>query len=64
MKKLHNRTKFTIVAIFNITWYTIAVLYLSSKGTTVPSELTIAFFAAWTAELGILYGIKKLGKND
>lgn len=61
--KVKNRTKFVIIAIVNITVYTIAVLFLSYLGKTVPSELTVAFFSAWTVELAILAGIKKGDKE-
>lgn len=64
LKKLKNRTKFTLVAIFNLEWYTVAVLYLSSINVTVPSELTVAWFAAWTVELGLLFGIKIKSKEE
>lgn len=64
LKKLKNRTKFTLVAIFNLEWYTVAVLYLSSINVTVPSELTVAWFAAWTVELGLLFGIKTKSKEE
>ncbi len=55
MKK---RTKFVIAAMVNITWYTIAVLIINYLGKEVQSELTVAFFAAWTAELALLAGLK------
>lgn len=55
MKK---RTRFTVAAIAAILLYTLAVLALSWCGRTVPAELTVAYFAAWTTELGLLYGIK------
>ena len=64
LKKLKGRTKFTLVAIFNLEWYTVAVLYLSSINVTVPSELTVAWFAAWTVELGLLFGIKIKEKGE
>lgn len=64
LKKLKSRTKFTLVAIFNLEWYTVAVLYLSYINVTVPSELTVAWFAAWTAELGLLFGIKIKAKEE
>ena len=63
-KKLKSRTKFTLLAIFNLEWYTVAVLYLSSINVTVPSELTVAWFAAWTVELGLLFGIKIKEKGE
>lgn len=61
MKK---RTKFTIVAIVNLTWYCVAVLILSALGKTVPDSLTVAWFAAWTVELGLLFGIKIKNKGE
>lgn len=60
MKK---RTKFVIAAMINITWYTIAVLIINYLGKEVQSELTVAFFAAWTAELALLAGLKVKGKE-
>lgn len=62
MKK---RTKFVIAAMVNITWYTVAVLVINFLGKEVQPELTVAFFAAWTAELAILAGLKvRKGKNE
>ncbi len=57
-KELKKRTKFTIAAMVNLIWYTVAVLILCAFDKTVPDSLTTAWFAAWTVELGILYGIK------
>ena len=64
LKKLKSRTKFTLVAIFKLEWYTVVALYLSSINVTVPSELTVAWFAAWTVELGLLFGIKIKEKGE
>lgn len=55
MKK---RTKFTILSIVMIIIYTIVALTLTAFGKTVPTELTISWFSTWTAELGLLFGIK------
>ena len=63
-KPLKRRTVFTIVSIFNLEWYTIVVLILSALDKAVPEELTIAWFAAWTAELGLLFGIKIKAKEE
>lgn len=63
-KPLRTRTKFVIAAMVNITWYTVAVLFLSWHDHTVPSELTVAWFAAWTAELAILAGITIKSKSS
>lgn len=61
MKK---RTKFTIAAIVNLTWYCVAVLILSALGKMVPDSLTVAWFAAWTVELALLFGIKIKNKGE
>jgi len=60
---LTKRHKFTVAAIVNIVWYTIAVLVLSAFDKTVPSELTVAWFSAWTVELGLLFGIEIKSKE-
>lgn len=55
---MKTRTKFVIFSMFNLTWYTVAVLFLSAHDKTVPDSLTIAWFSAWTIELAVLAGIK------
>ena len=55
---IKKRTLFVIAAMLNLTWYTIAVLVISWHDHLVPSELTIAWFSAWTVELGLLAGLK------
>lgn len=62
--KMKNRTKFTLFSVFNLFWYTIVVLILSSHDHTVPAELTVAWFSAWTVELALLAGIKIKGKSS
>lgn len=64
MKNLSKRTKFTIFAMINLVWFTIAVLALSCLDKTVPDSLITAWFAAWTVELAILFGIKIKGKDE
>lgn len=61
--KVKRRTKFTILAIFNLTWYAIVVLILSANDKVVPDSLTVAWFSAWTAELALLASIKIKGKE-
>lgn len=61
MKK---RTKFTILSVVMIILYTIAVLVLTGFEKTVPSELTVSWFSAWTVELGLLFGIKIRDKGE
>ena len=63
-KKLKKRTKFTILAIINIIWYAIVDMVLTYNNTPLPSDLTIAWFAAWTIELALLYGIKVKSKDS
>lgn len=62
--KLKRRTKFTILAIFNLTWYAVAVLVLSAHDKVVPDSLTVAWFGAWTVELALLANIKLKSKDD
>jgi len=61
---MNRRTKFTIFSMFNIVWYTIVVLVASFLDHNVPSDLTIAWFSAWTVELALLFGIKINNKDD
>ena len=53
MKKLRKRDKYLIAAVVNLCWYCVAALVL-----------TVAWSAAWTAELGLLAGIKIKGKDE
>ncbi len=62
--RLKNRTKFAIFSVFNLTWYAVAVLALSYFDKIVPDTLTAAWFAAWTVELALLFGIKIKDKGD
>lgn len=64
MKKLRKRDKYVITAVLNLCWYCIAVLVLTAHDKVVPDSLTVAWFAAWTAELGLLAGIKIKGKDE
>lgn len=62
--QMKKRTKFTIISIINIIWYTVIVLVMSYLNRVVPSELTVAWFSAWTVELALLYGIKVRSKDS
>lgn len=64
MSPLKKRTKFTICAIAAIMLYTVAVLVLSYFDKAVPDSLTVAYFAAWTVELGLLFGIEIKSKGE
>ena len=57
-QKMKRRTKFAILAVFNIIWYTIAVLILNFFDHAVAPELTMGWYGAWTVELALLFGIK------
>lgn len=61
---MKNRKKFTIVAIVNLTWFCVACLILSLLDKSIPDSLIVAWFSAWTVELGILYGIKLHSKGE
>lgn len=63
-QKMKKRTKFTIAAMANIIWYTVAVLIINALDREVQAELTVAWFSAWTVELALLAGIKIKGKDD
>lgn len=62
--RVKRRTKFTVFACLNLTWYCVAVLVLSYLDKTVSDTLTVAWFSAWTVELGLLAGIKIKGKDE
>ena len=64
IKALKKRDKYVLSAIVNLTWYCVAVLILSALGKTVPDSLTVAWFAAWTVELALLFGIKIKNKGE
>ena len=57
-KPLKKRTIFTILSMINIMWYTVVVLIAGFLDHQIDSSLTIAWFAAWTTELALLFGIK------
>lgn len=63
-RKIKKRTKFTILSMVMLITYTIATLILTGFDKVVPSELTVAWFSAWTVELGLLFGIKLKDKGD
>ena len=64
IKALKKRDKYVLSAIVNLTWYCVAALVLSALGKTVPDSLTVAWFAAWTVELALLFGIKIKNKGE
>ena len=64
LKAMKKRDKYLLTAIVNLTWYCIAALVLSALDKNVPDSLTVAWFSAWTLELGLLYGIKIKNKGE
>lgn len=63
-RALKKRDKYLIAAIVNLLWYCIAALVLTANDKIVPDSLTVAWFAAWTAELALLAGIKIKCKGE
>lgn len=61
---MRKRDKYVWAAIFNLTWYCIVSLILTANNKTVPDSLTVAWFSAWTVELGLLANIKIKDKGE
>ena len=64
LKAMKKRDKYVLTAIANLTWYCIVALVLSALDKSVPDSLTVAWFSAWTIELGLLCGIKIKNKGE
>lgn len=62
--KLKKRDRYLIAAIVNLCWYCAAVLALTAHDKLVPDSLTVAWFAAWTFELGAVANIKIRSKEE
>lgn len=63
-RRMKRRTKFTILAVINLTWYCIAVIVAAFCDKMVPDTLTVAWFSAWTVELALLAGLKIKSKEE
>lgn len=63
-RRMKRRTKFTILAVVNLTWYCIAVIVAAFCDKMVPDTLTVAWFSAWTVELALLAGLKIKSKEE
>lgn len=61
---MRKRDKYLLTAIVSLTWYCAVALTLSAYDHVVPDSLTVAWFAAWTAELALLAGIRIKEKED
>ena len=64
LKTMRKRDKYVWAAIFNLTWYCIAVIVAAFFNKMVPDALTVAWFSAWTVELALLAGIKIKTKDE
>ena len=64
LKTMHKRDRYVWAAIFNLTWYCIAVIAAAFFDKMVPDALTVAWFSAWTVELALLFGIKVKAKEE
>lgn len=63
-KKMNKRDKFVLLSMFMLTSYCIAVYIASCFDKMIPDSLTVAWFAAWTVELALLWGIKIKDKGE
>ena len=64
LEGVRKRDKYVWAAIFNLTWYCIAVIVAAFFNKMVPDALTVAWFSAWTVELALLAGIKIKTKDE
>lgn len=62
--KLRKRDKFVFLSMFMLTGYCVATFIASCCEKTIPDALTAAWFAAWTVELALLWGIKIKDKGE
>ena len=46
--KMKKRDKYISIAIFSLTWYTVASLIMTALGVPPPDVLTERWFKAWT----------------
>lgn len=61
---MKRRTIFTIVSIIALLVMGVAETWLVHNGQTYPDTFIVGWYAAWTSELAMLYGIKVKGKNE
>ena len=62
--RMRKRDKYISIAIFSLTWYTVASLTMTALGMPPPDVLTEHWFKAWTTELVVVAGIKIFRKDD
>lgn len=60
----HKLEGYISIAIFSLTWYTVASLTMTALGVPPPDVLTERWFKAWTTELVVVAGIKIFGKDE
>lgn len=61
---MKRRTKFTIVAIIAIVAMGVAETWLVTQGQTYPDVFIVGWYAAWTVELALLFGLKVKNKDE
>ena len=62
--KMKKRDKYISIAIFSLTWYTVASLTMTALGVPPPDVLTERWFNAWTTELVVVAGIMIFRKDE
>ena len=62
--RMKKRDRYISIAIFSLTWYTVASLTMAALGVPPPDVLTERWFKAWTTELVVVAGIKIFRKDD
>lgn len=58
--KMKKRDKYISIAIFSLTWYTVASLIMTALGVPPPDVLTERWFKALTSHIALLYGQQSL----
>ena len=53
--KMKKRNKYISIAIFSLTWYTVASLTMTALGVPPPDVLTERWFKAWTTEQALRF---------
>lgn len=62
--RMKKRDRYISIAIFSLTWYTVASLTMTALGVPPPDVLTERWFKAWTTELVVVAGIKIFRKDE
>ena len=62
--KMKKRDKYISIAIFSLTWYTVASLIMTALGVPPPDVLTERWCKAWTPEVVVVAGMQLFRKDD